>query len=726
MKKNKILLFLLAIVLLLSFKKVDADTHSGAWSYLFHNQYTCKTNEPFYKFTTIEIVNNEALTFSENDAYTSVPIKYYGIIENPSLLPKLYVSFESTVSDFKFGATATITDAEGNGYISIPRKAADRKLTEKYELKSVRVYNDGNCYTYYTYEKEGAKKIKVSNSTVTINPDTEGKSDSNAPTGQIYESAIHPNSEKVKAGDKVYIAFNVLGKDLIEHAAVVFKDGTTNSYIQRNVIDPNRIEGDSYIELEKDDAPGNYSVVEVFAIFKSGKMYRYVANTGNAIYGTPFEASIDSFTITDPSSEIIPQYNFTKRGYKLKSTSQSVGGKVYVKITDSEYLSSIMYTFYDEENGNSFSTYLKNIKDEPYFIIPSSTEPGIYKLKNVIIKTSVGGIILQDSMTDPDALEILNQTLTVKKAESMSQLYIDNTRFDEDALRLIKNSKEDAVITVICGPNSLISSEFFKVIKDSKRMLIIDYGQTEWVFNGSDIKDVKDIDATMAYVKINEADLTSSISNAIDEDSVVIEFPNNGELPGKTLIRLSAKELSSYIKGDKFFVYYIDEDNNKLDKVAMEIQKSDNGYVEFYIDHNSKYVISSKEAAESVISKNEDMLKLNSEVSAGAKSDNTMLYIILGAAGVVIVLLVIALIRVKSSKKEEPVKPVEAPKPEAPVVPEEKKEEALPAEPVKEADPVVESPTVETPVVEEPAVEETPVAEEPKVEDAAVEEPKQE
>ena len=73
-------------------------------------------------------------------------------------------------------------------------------------------------------------------------------------------------------------------------------------------------------------------------------------------------------------------------------------------------------------------------------------------------------------------------------------------------------------------------------------------------------------------------------------------------------------------------------------KVAMEIQSNDNFY-EFYINHNSKYIISSKEIKSKVVSDNLEMLSLNGQ--AIQSSQMPWIYILATSCGVLAMLLLI-------------------------------------------------------------------------------------
>lgn len=57
----------------------------------------------------------------------------------------------------------------------------------------------------------------------------------------------------------------------------------------------------------------------------------------------------------------------------------------------------------------------------------------------------------------------------------------------------------------------------------------------------------------------------------------------------------------------KVNVYYYDSDEKLYDKITNNISMSEDGYYEFYIDHNSSYVLTNDEVSETYIMKKADV-----------------------------------------------------------------------------------------------------------------------
>ena len=111
----------------------------------------------------------------------------------------------------------------------------------------------------------------------------------------------------------------------------------------------------------------------------------------------------------------------------------------------------------------------------------------------------------------------------------------------------------------------------------------------------------------VSHQDFQEADFIKDLP----EKTKVLTFSNNGELPGRALIRLKSTDLDQVFVGDDLYIYYYDSKQNCLYKVAIEVQMK-NGYYEFYLQHNSSYFLTSRLFNKSYVSSDEQFLKLNS------------------------------------------------------------------------------------------------------------------
>lgn len=183
---------------------------------------------------------------------------------------------------------------------------------------------------------------------------------------------------------------------------------------------------------------------------------------------------------------------------------------------------------------------------------------------------------------------------TPVEEETEKDFEYKNSEITKEVIEKIKESDESRNIVVTVDINKNISKELFDAIKGTSRQLTIKSGDNQIVFNGKDITDSKDIDATISYNLVKN----DAVLNTIGQDGVVINFANNGELPGTATVRIKVTDdMKTAISLNTIYVYYYNEANKELMKMANKATYKD-GYIEFAINHNSKYVFVNAEIPE--------------------------------------------------------------------------------------------------------------------------------
>lgn len=131
--------------------------------------------------------------------------------------------------------------------------------------------------------------------------------------------------------------------------------------------------------------------------------------------------------------------------------------------------------------------------------------------------------------------------------------------------------------------------QIFDAIKGKQIKLTIKYEENEIIFYGDNIKATKAIDPTVTYNLTNEDNLLKEIV----ENGVVINFEDNGELPGTAKIRIKVtNDIKETLNMDKILIYYYNQETKELTQLANNaIYNEKEGYIEFSISHNSKYVL---------------------------------------------------------------------------------------------------------------------------------------
>lgn len=416
---------------------------------------------------------------------------------------------------------------------------------------------------------------------------------------------------------------------------------------------------------EKSFFADTYSVEYIEIYDKQGNLTTYITN--NRVYLQDREYlryELDyKVKIEEPASNMIGEGLFEVKGLKIEKDSAAIGEKLYIN-PDFNYdkslyeLQSVLLTFYNQDSNSVFSTYLKLYSKDSYIIVPSSAKEGTYKLSSVVVtvKESSGKtnqIIINNPNLYP---EIFNQKLTVTKApesdEGSNVLYFSADFLDDEAYKIIDESNSNAIITINAGSQSVIPAKLFDLIQDTTRQLIIESDGNEWVFNGVDIDEIKPLNISMKLDNLDDIQLSDQIKKAFGGDAMAITFPNNGRLPGKALIRIKDDTLFNRMPKDNYYVYYVDQNGNKLNRVATEVQKSNNGYVEFYINHNSTYIISNEELTDDkLLGEDEEIMKVNSPNALPvSQNSNTTMIIIISVISAVVVLGLAGL--VISSKKK--------------------------------------------------------------------------
>ena len=214
-----------------------------------------------------------------------------------------------------------------------------------------------------------------------------------------------------------------------------------------------------------------------------------------------------------------------------------------------------------------------------------------------------------------------------------------------EIIKKISEVESNIKVEVDASTNPIISQALFDAIKGQDKILVIKYNDIEWIFNGNDIKGAKSIDVSVQIT--DNVDELTGISEGIN-----IIFADNGVLPGKCLIRIANSNIMNNILNSKEAnVYYYYKDQKLYDEIGNDLKMTEDGYYEFYIDHNSSYVITKEKLSDTYI-----VNKIAGELNNNSNSDiqdnkisinNNFLVIIL----VLAILVFIALVVIFKKKK---------------------------------------------------------------------------
>jgi len=224
--------------------------------------------------------------------------------------------------------------------------------------------------------------------------------------------------------------------------------------------------------------------------------------------------------------------------------------------------------------------------------------------------------------------------------EVQTDLTYNNSEITQDILTNISNSTETQSITINLDNNVNINEEIFGAIKGKEIKLTINVGENQIIFNGNDITTPKDINAEISYNLASEDTLLKEIV----EEGVVINFANNGKLPGTATIRIKVTdEMKKALNMETILVYHYDEETKELTQMTANATYKEDGFIEFSIDHNSKYLFVNEliEEKEYTVTTGENT-EVKNEVSF--LESHKMYIMIIGVSVLAIVIVAIILI----------------------------------------------------------------------------------
>ena len=407
---------------------------------------------------------------------------------------------------------------------------------------------------------------------------------------------------------------------------------------------------------------GSYELSSITVYDKNGN---YIGYTNNKEVSDNSDTQYNSyekmiFNIKEPTNDALNDVNFVLDKFNLKKQTSAIGKTVPVDIVYSyedsnKKVKSIYLVFRDSDKKRTFTSTIKSLYDNPYFVVASSADFTTYKLDGIGITFEAkdgtnNTIILNDTSNNGKYSEIFSQTIEITKQEDDSMVYLSAEELNAETYQQILNSREETII-IDADNYTIIPSELFGLIKKNTKKLIIRYNDHEWVFNGIDIENPKSINVLMNFYEINDSDISTNLKNVLASNTMILEFPNNGELPGDVLIRIKESTLTDKLTGDKYYIYYADTENDKLNKVALGVSETSDGYIEFYINHNSKYVISNKEITDkTVLGEDDPLLTKNTEINE-VSSNKDIKHILLYSLIAVICILIVIIVISKISKK---------------------------------------------------------------------------
>lgn len=371
----------------------------------------------------------------------------------------------------------------------------------------------------------------------------------------------------------------------------------------------------------------------------------YGGQERNILLTSTFKIVDQQKTTNNQKEETKKTEEFLKK-VTIKKTSAKINEKVEVDLDTKKNLSSATLIFSNDKESMTVTVKKLNSKDS-YFVIPFTTNSGNYTLDFAVLK-DVDGKEYQYRKGE-NYFNIVhfdfNSTLTIdstfKDGDSLS---LDNSKMTAEVIEKIKKLDSNIVLDINANENPLITKEMFEAIKGSNKTIVIKYNDVEWTFNGLDIKNIKPIDvSTNIYNASKDTDIKSIIKKGL-----VIDFANNDKLPGKCLIKLyNNEELNTLLKNKNANIYYYNEEKGKFEIIELDSKFNKKGYYEFYISHNSKYLVTNETVEDSYV------INTNKSKTSNKFSLDLNTILIIGIPSILVIIILIIILIAKSNKKKK-------------------------------------------------------------------------
>lgn len=560
--------------------------------------------------------------------------------------------------DSKDGLGFYVTDINTNPYIEIPNglKPGEWELTEVSLIdgagNQVQYYINNNDYLLLPYQQTGLKlnwdmKLNINSSPALFEL-------------PVLRSLTNPN-KTYKIGETITINAELQATNGVYEAQALYKNIDNNSSITINLLNTS---GSKFV--------GSYIIPNYLdGTFEFDSIIIWGNNSAKAIYVPKNSNYIASHTLL----KTLDDFDFSISGGSIDNEAPYLGVvnldksevnapsliKVHFKVSEDFSGVDIVQLAFAKLNKLEASSWVqlsyneKTFEYEGILNINQYYESGTYVITEIQLSDKAGNI--RQYVLDEYQKYSIKLTNSVKEPlkkmtfEVVQPIMIGLTSstISKDLLDKINKAKDGSNIFIDSTNNAIISKDIFEAIKGTNKTIYIESNGIQWVFNGKDIKDIRDIKDIDVKVNIGILDNATSYVPLIEmlDKALVINFANNGKLPGVVLVRIKIDyALSEYLGIEELKAYHYNPDTRLFDRVAKGINITDDGYLEFYISHNSTFVILDKEPNSKYISDDESMLNLNEDKAIDNNNSDNKIYLTIGII-TIIVLLIGALLFIK-------------------------------------------------------------------------------
>ncbi len=568
--------------------------------------FTKAETQPFEEFTSLFIKTSEAKPGDK------IYVDLYAMFEGNAVVIAVLTNlnrpdktYEAPINGIKMSDPYFTLDS-------------DAKAGERLELTSIKVSTDSGLITYSTTPGGRNYTNCLGKKYITV-VGNEG--------GATLKNISIKGNTQINKKDKIYLNLETTGK--VDFISVLLKN--KDIYLGKALVSIQDLKGTPYLDIS-DIEMGNQYLYEgncyISDIWLNPDKANYVHYSRNGTDALPLNFDVSFNIVSTNTNSTTDQPNIDQESttaevinlnsLKILSEKAKQNDEVGVELSSNKDLNQVMLSFYNEKSEDMMVVYVKGLNtNKPYFIVPYTSEPGTYELNYAILKDENG--VETHYRKGPEGSGVkhfdFDSSITIEKADTINTdtLYIENDNLTMDIINQIYEKEENITIVVNADSNPIIDQALFEAIKGADKTIILKYNNIEWIFNGINITEPKTIDiSTNIYKSSNEDDV--NIDSKLVDTGIVLKFAENGTLPGKCLIRVqSTEDITNTLNKNNTKVYYYNSEEDNFNKVKMQTILTDDNYYEFYINHNSKYVLTKNEIDPMYVSNITTDLELNGE-----------------------------------------------------------------------------------------------------------------
>lgn len=452
----------------------------------------------------------------------------------------------------------------------------------------------------------------------------------------LYLRNFELGTSNAQNDDKVNVTLMTTGATN-SGASILFKNNSNGLTFTASVMS---IESNPYIIIPSNVSIGTYNVIEVMLVGTNSDNSTFSKRFSTVDSNADYLVDFINKSITISKKDISDNTKLVLNSISLKNKEANVSERVYINFKTSKSISSMKLTF-KSNNNETLNVYVKSLKNNPYFEIPSTTTIGYYNLVSATISSDDSTVMYSDGSVLGSETFSFNSTIKVNDVKQQDIFVYNNEDLTSSIIADLYNAKNTATINISADTNPIISEELFNTIKGTNKRLIITYNDNQLIFNGKDILNSKAIDVSVTASPISD---DINISKLVS-DGIVLNFASNGDLPGNAIVRIKiTDEMKSKLGEGKIYIYYYNAQCDDFTEIAQEVMPTQDGYYEFNIGHNSEYILVNEKLDDSLLADEYD------NVVNFQKSNKVHLMLISLGVFLIIVVTVIIMIAKKNNR----------------------------------------------------------------------------